>query len=65
MIRLNVPDMSCGHCTGVITKALKALDQDAAITFDMARHVVEVGTGASADAVIATLAQAGFPASPA
>lgn len=63
MIRLNVPDMSCGHCAGVITKALKALDQGADITFDMGSHVVEVRTGASADAVLATLAQAGFPAS--
>lgn len=65
MIRLNIPDMSCGHCAGVITKALKALDQDAEITFDMARHLVEVRTGASAPAVLDTLAQAGFPASPA
>lgn len=65
MIRLNIPDMSCSHCAGVITKALKTLDQDAAITFDMAQHVVEVRTGASAAAVLDTLAQAGFPASPA
>lgn len=64
MITLNVPDMSCGHCAGVITKALKALDQDAVITFDMARHVVEVRTAASTAAVLATLDQAGFPASP-
>ncbi len=63
MIRLNVPDMSCGHCAGVITRALKALDPGAGISFDMPQHVVEVTTGAAPDAVLAALAQAGFPAS--
>lgn len=65
MIRLTIPDMSCGHCAGVITKALKALDQGADISFDMDSHVVAVRTSAPAAAVLDTLAQAGFPASPA
>lgn len=63
MIKLKVPDMSCGHCAGVITKALKGLDQGAEIRFDMPQHVVEVRTGAAPDAVLAALAHAGFPAS--
>lgn len=24
MLKLNVPDMTCGHCAGVVTKAVKA-----------------------------------------
>lgn len=62
MITLKVPDMSCGHCSGVITKALRGLDKDAAIGFDMHHHRVQVETTQSADAVLKTMAAAGYPA---
>ncbi len=62
MITLNVPDMSCGHCSGVITKALRALDPAAVVGFDMHNHQVQVDTTHGADAVIKVLAAAGYPA---
>ncbi len=65
MIRFNVPDMSCGHCAGVITKAMKALDPDATVAFDMHHHMVEIGTSRPADEVMRALDQAGYPATPA
>lgn len=65
MITLKVPDMSCGHCTGVISKAIKELDQAAAIGFDLLNHVVRIETAQPRDAVIATLTAAGYPATPA
>ena len=65
MIRLNVPDMSCGHCAGVITKAMKALDPDASVAFDMHHRMVEIGTGKPVDEVMQALDQAGYPATPA
>jgi len=65
MIRFNVPDMSCGHCSGVITKALKALDADATLAFDMHNRIVEIGTSRAADDVLAALTKAGYPATPA
>ena len=37
-----VDDMTCGHCVSTITKALKATDQHARITIDLARHLVMV-----------------------
>ena len=35
MITFNVPDMTCGHCEKVITKAVKETDGNAKIHFDM------------------------------
>lgn len=29
MIAFEVKDMTCGHCVGTITKAVKAVDRDA------------------------------------
>jgi len=62
MIKLNIPDMSCGHCVGVITKAVKDLDQDAVVDVDLPTHTVQVQTSRGADALLATLDDAGYPA---
>jgi copper chaperone len=65
MNKLTVPDMSCGHCAGVITKTIKALDADAGIAFDMASHTVELTSGVPLDELLAALDEAGYPATPA
>ncbi len=65
MITLIVPDMSCGHCAGVITKALRELDPAAVVGFDMHNHQVQVDTAHSAAAVIEAVTAAGYPATPA
>ncbi|MDQ1923979.1 heavy-metal-associated domain-containing protein [Massilia pseudoviolaceinigra] len=62
MIKLSIPDMSCGHCAGVITKTVKELDQDAVIAFDMPARTVELNTTAAQERVVASLADAGYPA---
>ncbi len=62
MITLKVPDMSCGHCAGVITKALKQLDPAAVVNFDMHNHLVQVDIAKPATTVIDTLSDAGYPA---
>lgn len=62
MLTLNVPDMSCGHCSGVITKALKGLDPSAVIGFDMPRHRVQIETTAAPDAVLTAVEAVGYPA---
>lgn len=63
MIKLSIPEMSCGHCAGVITRTVKELDQDAVIRFDMPARTVELDTAAAQDEVLASLAEAGYPAS--
>jgi copper chaperone len=65
MSKLSIPDMSCGHCVGVITKTVKALDADAQLDFDLAQHTVTLQTKAPLDAVRAALDDAGYPATPA
>ncbi|MEM5312530.1 heavy-metal-associated domain-containing protein [Paraburkholderia sp. JHI869] len=42
MIAFEVNDMTCGHCAGAITEALKAVDGGAQITVDPARHRVTI-----------------------
>lgn len=44
MISFEVNDMTCGHCVSTITKAVKAEDQDAKVTIDLARHRVDIDT---------------------
>ncbi|MBC6905033.1 copper chaperone [Saccharophagus sp. K07] len=42
MITFNVPDMTCGHCEKVITKAVKETDGNAKIHFDMKAKTVAI-----------------------
>lgn len=62
MITLNVPDMSCGHCSGVITKTLRELDPAAIVGFDMPGHLVQVDTTHDVATIVAAMAAAGYPA---
>ncbi|SIT48405.1 Heavy metal transport/detoxification protein [Paraburkholderia ribeironis] len=42
MIAFEVNDMTCGHCAGSITEALKAVDGQAKFTVDPTRHLVTI-----------------------
>ena len=64
MIKLSIPDMSCGHCAGVITKALKDLDGGAVVEFDMAARTATVKTSAGQAEVCEALEDAGYSAAP-
>lgn len=60
-MELDVPDISCGHCAGAVTKALKAQDPAAHVEVDIAGKRVKVETSASREDVEACLAEAGYP----
>lgn len=61
MIAFEVNDMTCGHCVGTITKALKATDRDAQVTIDLARHLVMVEpTEADAQMPCEAITEAGY-----
>ena len=49
MIAFEVNDMSCGHCVGTITQALKDVDKNAKVEVNLASHRVQVESS-SADA---------------
>lgn len=61
MISFEVQDMSCGHCVGSITQAIKSVDQNAAIRVDLATHRVDIEPAvADAAALRAAIQQAGY-----
>lgn len=59
---LSIPDMSCGHCSAAITRAVTALDPNATLTFDMAARRAHVESPVAAETLIAALDAIGFPA---
>ena len=62
MLKLNVPDMTCGHCASVVTKTVKSLDAGATLDVDLATQTVTVVSSVEAGKVKAALAEAGYPA---
>ena len=60
-MEFNVPDMSCGHCAGVITKAVQQLDADAMISIDLPAKKITVETVHDRQTVAAALTEAGYP----
>lgn len=60
MIEFNVPSMTCGHCVGAVTQAVKQLDPTADVRVDLAGHLVQVETQRPREAVAAALTDAGY-----
>jgi len=59
-MELEVNDMTCGHCAGVITKAVKAIDAQAQLDIDLAKHTVRIeSTHRTAD-FVAAIEDAGY-----
>ena len=61
-MEFNIPSMSCGHCVGAVTKAVKAVDPKAEVTVDLTTKKVTVQTSGERQAVAASLTGAGYPA---
>jgi copper chaperone len=61
MFAFKVNDMTCGHCSGTINKALKAADKDAKVTIDLGRHLVMVeSVHAKHEELRAAITEAGY-----
>lgn len=41
-MEFKVEDMTCGHCAGVITKAVAAVDANAKVAIDIPSHRVRI-----------------------
>jgi copper chaperone len=63
MIKLAIPDMNCGHCKASVEAAVRALDAGAMLEVDLQARTASVQTQATPAAIIAALAEIGFPAS--
>lgn len=60
MLEFDIQSMTCGHCAGVVTQAVKAIDPDAKIDVDLPRHQVRVETQAPRETIAAALSEAGY-----
>lgn len=60
MLKLTVPEMTCGHCEGVITRAIAEIDSKATVDIDLRHHVVSVNSDAPDDEIRAAIKHAGY-----
>ncbi len=65
MIAFQVNDMTCGHCVGAITKAVKEADPQAQVAIDLATHRVNIESAAlGAPALGKLIEEAGYTPTP-
>jgi len=62
MLKLNVPDMTCGHCVGVVTKAVRSVDAGAEVSVDLKTQTVTINANSDVAAFKQALEVAGYPA---
>lgn len=61
MIVFQVNDMTCGHCAGVITKAVRDTDPAARVEVDLTAHRVTIEPGlAGAEDLRQAIEEAGY-----
>lgn len=61
MIEFEIKDMSCGHCVGAVTRAVKTLDAQADIKIDLGSKTMTVESAQSRESLAAALTDAGYP----
>ena len=64
MIRLSIPDMSCGHCVETVTHAVKKVDPHATLNIDLGGRTAAIETQTPPQTLAAAIEQAGYPNSP-
>ncbi|HUH88836.1 MAG TPA: heavy-metal-associated domain-containing protein [Pusillimonas sp.] len=60
MLEFRVHDMTCNHCVGAITKAVKNAAPQASVEVDLAHHLVRIQGEADETAVRAAITEAGY-----
>ena len=62
MTKLNVPEMSCGHCKVAIEKAVAGVDADARVTVNLENRTVSIESVSADAALIDALKAGGYEA---
>ena len=62
MVTFRVPDMTCGHCAGTITKALITIDEAARVEVDVPGKLVAVTSKAAHAELAEAIRKAGYTA---
>lgn len=55
-----VQGMSCGHCVGAVTQAVKSIDPQAEVKVDLASGKVEVSSQQDAAAIAKAIEEEGY-----
>lgn len=61
MPTFKVPNMTCGHCAGAVTKAVQTLDAGARVAIDLKTQTIAVESSVEAARIAAAIEQAGYP----
>jgi len=61
MIEFEVKNMSCGHCVGSVTKAVKQIDPAAEVEVDLPNKKVSVQSNEDRSTFAKALTEAGYP----
>ena len=60
MAVFKIEDMTCGHCAGVIIRAVQSLDEAAKLEIDLAAATVRIASQMSAQELAAVIKAAGY-----
>ncbi len=60
MFEFTVPDISCGHCVGVVQKTVKTVDASATVNVDLATKKVTIESSKDRAAFAEALVAAGY-----
>jgi copper chaperone len=60
MYQLQVEGMSCSHCVGSVTKAVKGVDAAASVDVDLASKTVKVESTGALGQIKAAIEDAGY-----
>lgn len=59
-MEFKVEDMTCGHCAGVITKAVAAVDANAKVAIDIPSHRVRIDGSTRQQEIQDAITEAGY-----
>ena len=62
MTKLNIPDMTCGHCKAAVEKAVASVDASAKVAVDLDARTAEIDSSADLAAILAALKEKGYEA---
>ncbi|MNR79943.1 hypothetical protein D3C72_106560 [compost metagenome] len=61
MLRFYIPNMTCGGCAKIVTKALLSIDPQARIEAYLPDHEVRIDSALDESAFTVVLTEAGYP----
>ncbi|PVY87470.1 copper chaperone [Acidovorax sp. 99] len=63
MHEFQLPNMTCGHCAGMVNQTLQMADPDCKVQVDMSKRLVTVQSAEDRLTLAEALTEAGYPPS--